>query len=489
MATSISKSVNYKQAAAAPDYQVAARPVDTFVSGSGNDALSKGRQVAAALEQASGAVSRFGQVQARKKEQQITNLELLRASNYASEFEASVKEFAETYDYSIVDGARPSSDEVWAAYTSSNPEYQDALSKLTTDAGRNALNKSIGNVFYSTYGGASKAFETSEEDVELGNFAMQSLSNVTLSASSPEFFEVFKGIDQSIQSMDRSPQEAKKLLMSTALRAANENGDFRLYSLLLGEVEGKRTILSNDEYDLAFRQRESVQSRLRAEQNRLDNERANGVKAAKLNLQTTIGDLHIRGEATPENMLAAVQAAEEAGVGTAASDADKILKAYKSLSTEEIDSEDMIDLYDGYIQASDKIEWLRTNAKRLNKGMLNTFLTQAPRENPYTSKVYTDNLAIVRGLIRDREITDIFVEDTRYSQLQIMFNEEFDELIRTPDWPSMSKTQKNDAVFTLIQRVEARKQFIDNKVDGSMSAPLVAPSEIRKLEAINNQLN
>ena len=53
----------------------------------------------------------------------------------------------------------------------------------------------------------------------------------------------------------------------------------------------------------------------------------------------------------------------------------------------------------------------------------------------------------------------------------------------------MSKTQKNDAVFTLIQRVEARKQFIDNKVDGSMSAPLVAPSEIRKLEAINNQLN
>jgi hypothetical protein len=288
--------------------------------------------------------------------------------------------------------------------------------------------------------------------------------------------------------MDRSTQQSKHLLMDAALRAANENEDFRLYSLLLGEVEGRPTILSDKEYKTAFAQRGAVESRLREEKNRLDNERANGVKAAKLNLQATIGDLYTRGEATTENILAAVQAAEKAGVGTAASDADKILKAYKSISTEEIDPEDMIELYDGFIQASDKIEWVTANVKRLDKTLLNTFLTQAPRENPYTSKVYTDNLAIVRGLIRDREITDIFVEDTRYSQLQIMFNEEFDELIRTPDWPSMSKTQKNDAVFTLIQRVETRKQFIDTKVEGSMSAPLVAPSEIRKLEAINNEL-
>tara|TARA_E500000081_G_scaffold119910_1_gene124259 strand:+ start:1373 stop:3157 length:1785 start_codon:yes stop_codon:yes gene_type:complete len=63
MATSISKSVNYKQAAAAPDYQVAARPVDTFIQGERN---TKGMQVAAALEQASGAVARYGQVQAKK---------------------------------------------------------------------------------------------------------------------------------------------------------------------------------------------------------------------------------------------------------------------------------------------------------------------------------------------------------------------------------------------------------------------------------------
>lgn len=80
MATSISKSVNYKQAAAAPDYQVAARPVDTFVSGSGNDALSKGRQVAAALEQASGALTQVGkELEKKKKEKQLAEFETTNA--------------------------------------------------------------------------------------------------------------------------------------------------------------------------------------------------------------------------------------------------------------------------------------------------------------------------------------------------------------------------------------------------------------------------
>jgi len=57
MATSIDKSVNWRNAAAAPDYQVAAQRVDTFVQGERN---TKGMQVAAALENAAGVVSQVG---------------------------------------------------------------------------------------------------------------------------------------------------------------------------------------------------------------------------------------------------------------------------------------------------------------------------------------------------------------------------------------------------------------------------------------------
>ena len=475
MATSIDKSTNWRDSAEAPDYQVAARRVDTFIQGERN---TKSMQVAEALTKTAGVVSQV----ADRKLEQVTNLEMLRASNYTNELSAEITEFAETYDYSIKDGKRPTSDDVWKAFTSGSPEYQKALSSLTTDTAKNAFNKQIGKTFYSTFGTAIKAFEVNEEDVELGNLAISQLRGEPLSASSEEFKMLFKDIDASIQAMDRSPQEAKKLLMSTALRSANEDGDFRLYSMLLGEVEGNPTILSNDEYDLAFRQREAVQSRQRAEQNRLNTEKANGVKQAKVTLQSSIGDLYIRGEATPEKLLAAVKTAENAGVGTAASDADKILKAYESLSTEDIDPSDMIDLYDGYIQAPDKIDWLRRNSGRLDEGLLNTFLTQAPRENPYQGKVYTRAREIVKSLTRDDGVLNMFVEAPRYAPLSLMFEEEFLELSTKPEWHSMSMTEQNDAVFTIIQKLQGYKKLIGNE-------DFMSPEEIRLKSAVDGALN
>ena len=479
MATSIDKSVNWRNAAAAPDYQVTARQVDTFVQGERN---TKGMQVAAALDSAAGTVSQVGKNLTSKAKEQVTNLELLRASNASSELIPAVQEFAETYDYSIKDGKRPTSAEVWEAFTSSNPAYQDTLSSLTTDTAKNSFNKVIGGNFYTTYGTSVKSFEIGEEDVELGNFAINALRGETLSASSPEFLKLFKDMDESIQSMDRSPQEAKKLLMSTALRSANEDGDFRLYSLLLGEVEGQRTILSNDEYDLAFRQREAVQSRMRAEQNRLASEKVAGVKQAKVTLQSTIGNLFTTGEATTENLIAAVKTAEDAGVGTAASDADKIYKAYKSLSTEEIDAGDMIDLYDGYIQAPDKIDWLNRNSSRLDEGLLNTFLTQAPRQNPYQGKAYVRANEIVKTLVRDNSVLDMFVEAPRFAPLRLMFEEDFLALSTSPEWHDMKLPERNEALFKVIQKLQGYKKLIGE--DDFMS-----PEEIRLKAAVDGALN
>ena len=489
---SILETASLDNPAVRTGYQVKAQPVDTFVRGPRN---TKGMQVAQALEQVSGAIgnagSAFAQVQAKaqsKEQEQITNLELLRASNIASEYESYAKDFAETYDYSIVEGKRPSSEEMWEAFTAKHPGYVESLGKLTTSAAKNSLNKAIGNTLYTSYGTSKQTFERNEEDVELGNYAASELGKTTLSASSPEFFEVFKSIDQTIQSTDRTPQEAKALLMSTALRAANETGDFRLYSILLGEVEGKNSILSNDEYKIAFGQREAVQNRLRTEQNRLDAEKVEGVKAAKTTLQTDIGTLFLNGEATTENVFNLVRTAEDAGVGSAASDADKILKAYKSLSTEEVEPDDMIELYDGYIQAPDKIEWLRLNSTRMDKSLLNTFLTQAPRENPYNGKAYERGNEIVKNIVRDTGIDAMFVEVPRFAPLRLIFEEDFKELSMSPEWSKMSLPERNDAVFKIIQKIQGFKKLIGEEDFLSPTQIEEKAEEVKLKKAIDGAL-
>ena len=461
---SIKDTASLDNEAVTTGYQMKANPVDTFVSGSGNN---RGQQVAAALNKVSGSLMNLAKTNAHieakiasKKQEQITNLELLRASNAASEFEPLVKEFASTYNYSIVDGQRPTGDQVWEDFTSQHPEYSKALSKLTTTTAKNSLNKAIGNALYSSYGSSIMSFEKEEEDVELSNYAMKALDATTLSASSPEFFKTFKNIDQTIQTTDRSPKEAKALLLSTAERAATESGDYRLYTLLLGEVEGRPSILSNDEFNAASEKREQLLNKARIERNRLDAEKAEGVKTAKATLQSTMGTLFLNGEDTTENIMNAVRAAEQAGVGSAASDADKVLKAYRSLSTETVEAEEMVELYDGYIQAPDKIEWVRQNSGRMDKGLLSTFLTQSPRENPYNSKVYARGSEIIKSLIRDEGIDAMFVEVPRFAPLRLIFEEEFKELSTSPEWSQMSLPQQNDEMFKIIQKIQGYKKLI-----------------------------
>lgn len=131
MATSISKSVNYKQAAAAPDYQVAARPVDTFVQGERN---TKGMQVAAALEQASGAVARYGQVQAKKAEDDLRKATALQkdqarvaATREAALFGEAQK--SQNYDedstYESVFDSVYSDEEAQARYDAATEQFKD----------------------------------------------------------------------------------------------------------------------------------------------------------------------------------------------------------------------------------------------------------------------------------------------------------------------------------------------------------------------------
>jgi len=97
MATSIDKSTNWRDSAEAPDYQVAARRVDTYVQPERN---TKGKQVAEALSQAAGVVSQVGQDKLKeKRRKQQASLETLEARLNAQRDADSSYNFEDDTEY------------------------------------------------------------------------------------------------------------------------------------------------------------------------------------------------------------------------------------------------------------------------------------------------------------------------------------------------------------------------------------------------------
>ncbi len=100
MANSIDKSTNWRNAAAAPDYQVAARRVDTMVQTPTN---TKGDQIAAALNQASGVVSSVGKQQLQKKrELQVAELETTTAKIQQELSDGTIARITDSNDYQVL---------------------------------------------------------------------------------------------------------------------------------------------------------------------------------------------------------------------------------------------------------------------------------------------------------------------------------------------------------------------------------------------------
>jgi len=100
MATSIDKSVNWRNAAAAPDYQVTARQVDTFVQGERN---TKGMQVAAALDSAAGTVSQVGKKQlAKLRQEQEASLSTTKAMVQQELKDGTIKRIEQSKSYAVL---------------------------------------------------------------------------------------------------------------------------------------------------------------------------------------------------------------------------------------------------------------------------------------------------------------------------------------------------------------------------------------------------
>jgi len=100
MATSIDKSVNWRNAAATPDYQVTAQRVDTFVQGERN---TRGEQVAAALDSAAGTVSQVGKKQlAKLRQEQEASLSTTQAIVQKELKDGTIKRIEQSKNYTVL---------------------------------------------------------------------------------------------------------------------------------------------------------------------------------------------------------------------------------------------------------------------------------------------------------------------------------------------------------------------------------------------------
>ena len=95
MATTIDKSVNWRNAVTTPEYQVAARPVDTYVR-----PAAQSNQLAKALEQTAGVVNKIGEQQAAAKlEKQRAALETTNGLIQQDIDSGAIKKLEESQDW------------------------------------------------------------------------------------------------------------------------------------------------------------------------------------------------------------------------------------------------------------------------------------------------------------------------------------------------------------------------------------------------------
>ncbi len=281
MATSISKSVNYKQAAAAPDYQVAARPVDTFVSGTGNDVLSKGKQVAAALEQASGAVARYGQVQARLSKEQEAAVAKAEAAEYRKEvvrdkaradgITANWQEQLKS-DLANADLTNTTQEEWYAGWKEDNPTFGENVATLITEEGRLKFGVDLGDVLGTNFD-INQIKQQEFNDVEvLTNGALAKSQKIpTATADSKGFRQFVKTLEEDMSTLGNETNQSRiPKLRAIARQMLTKNDDDRLYKWLLGEVAGRTAIGGGDFQNDVAAEREAIKKKKLADKYKED---------------------------------------------------------------------------------------------------------------------------------------------------------------------------------------------------------------------------
>lgn len=510
MATSISKSVNYKQAAAAPDYQVAARPVDTFVSGSGNDTLSKGRQVAAALEQASGAVARYGQVQAKLSKEQEAAQKAAEAKAYAElvkddsltakllsdRFKPLAKSFVENYDFSAVDGKRPTLEDAYNSFLEANPEYSANLNNLQTKEGRIAAHKVVGGIFNETFGTAELAFKTEERKGLLDNHIANELSNPELdnfSSLSPEWQTAVEKLDIDIQSFDEYDRVAAyTMLADRAYLMAFENQDYRLYEYLQGNNTKGLKIGGSGNQKAWAKEVEAIKAHHEKEQDELKAERAAQQKVLTGDYAAKAAELFGKGKGnyTKEEVDALEDEAQQSGLDEPSKVLSRVKTAMENLEDIEptLDSGQLAEAYKRFNNAPtveaklNAIDEMIVN-NMLDKGTASTLLSRIanPQEGGRYKGTYYDNFKKRLTVISSQEMNGMWVDDEQHMYLRDLGTMMYNEAFNSDDWHQKTDAERIQIYNNIVNDLKALKEA--TKKDAEIDTTSERQDELDKIRA------
>jgi len=504
MATSIEQSVNWRNVTKKPDYQVAARQVDTFVQPQQN---TRGAQVAKALGQVAGDL---GQAATRKAneakaaqaqaDEQVSLLEAMNASNEGERWKPIIKEFTETYDHGLKDGQRPSTEEVWTAFNTAYPDYQESMNNLQTLKGKTAFGDVTGDVFNKTFSEASIARERVDEENALNNNILTKLQGVTLSSQSVEFTEFMSQIDKDIMSFDRTPQEAYTTLGNVASIAARENGDFRVYDYLLGDARGGKAIGGVKEREGWLKEKNIIKAQQAQLKNQRNTEIADKLKADKVALAQEGASLFNSGvPVTSEQQAQLVQKYIDQGVPNAASLVKTMGTNFKAMQAVTLTAEQESTIWEGFIAAGTpdlqrNFIQAQVNKGTISQGLMSQLYSRLGNANDkslLTGSWYTAQSSAITRLTQSTGIMGALVEDDKYSYLKPLFQQRYLQMATTPEWEKLTLDEKYDAMAGLIQSMETLKASNDEDPNNDMQQlkKIQMPDGVPLGEDLLNQYN
>lgn len=508
MATSINESVNWRKAAVSPDYKVGAKRVDTFVQGETN---SKGMQVAAALESAAGTLSNLAQKQARQlsaaeraEQAKEEARDKMRSDNLSASWKEQIKADLENdnlLEYRDEEGVlKQHTQESWfQSWKAKNPQFEQGLTSLTTEAGRLRFGVEIGDVLGTNFDIFQNTQQQNEDSQLISNniLAKSQASGVgEFSSASPEWANFVRQQEESMGTFGyNSNQSRYEMLGHSAKEMYSKNGDERMYEWLLGEVAGRPAIGGSEFQDKLRTERTQIANAFASKKNQENKDREERRKLNTAQLAIDAKDL-FGGTVKPtrEAVTNLMSKYIDLGVPNAATLVTSMETSYDKAKNLKLSNKDKVELWQGYSRLSGseaKIDYINKNADRIDNELLSTFLSQVGSNNDTqllndpTYKAYSK--AVKNMASKDGGLAGL-VEDPDKDYLNINFQLYYLEMSSMPEWQEMSRTEKDKAVLGLFQDIKAleiKNQGVENANFQDQTSQM---QELRLLRQLNEKL-
>jgi hypothetical protein len=487
MATSIDKSVNWRNAAATPDYQVTAQRVDTFVQGERN---TRGEQVAAALDSAAGTLSNVAKTQAVKQQREQTKaekqaeaLDKLQANNES----ASQRELATQWlaDTDISSFATP--DQALEQYAQDNPSYGEAITSLTTDVGRITFGTEFGDVFNQGFYEKHKELKDFKTASTLNVFAMNELNkdgqtDQAMSVDDPRFTLLVQSLEGQASTLGyETPQSQYELLAAVAEQQYRETQDVRLFDYLQGNVKGRNAIGGTDFQNSLATKRESIRKLHLSQDNEARLTKERDLKQNKVLLGQEVAAILMSGEG---DLLELANKYTSMGVASAMQTVKSMKDAHEDLDDVNLDSSQYSSIWQGFLQQStpmDQMAYLNTHVANdtISKPLLAQLYSRIGNDQDkamFNNMAWKSVEAGINTLSRDRDSGMALAE---FTYLDGVGKQLWIDLYTSPEFKDMGLQQQIASANNIVKTLMTLKE-----TDNSTNAIVDGREEFGKQQDI-----